>query len=145
MRPQHNNRRRNNNNRGNFNRNNNGGGHRGGRNNSHDSVNPAGGRLRGTAQQLMEKYMELSRAAAASGDSTLAENQSQHAEHYARVWGEHMDAMGLRHETVLDDNDNDDEDHGDVKTYPPVQRNNAPEEQPSLGDFEPPEFLRPKN
>lgn len=146
MRPMHNNRRRN---RG-YNRNNNSGGNRPfNRNQAFDSVNPAGGRLRGTAQQLMEKYQELARAAAAAGDHTLAENQLQHAEHYARVLNEHMEAMGIR-----PDQNQSDGDHGDDEMTETNgsgnHRNNgngsngASDEQPSLGDFEPPEFLRAK-
>ena len=147
----HNNHRRRNNNRG-FNRNNNRGG---GRNNAHDSVNPAGGRLRGTAQQLMEKYQELARAAAASGDQTLAENQLQHAEHYARVLNAHLEAMGMapyQADDILDDNDEEQSDDEAKEANPPRQshgRNRqatvADDDQPSLGDFEPPEFLRGKN
>ena len=151
MRPMHNNnRRRHNNNRGGYSRNNGGGGNRPfNRNQAFDSVNPAGGRLRGTAQQLMEKYQELARAAAASGDHTLAENQLQHAEHYARVLNEHMEAMGIRHEqNQMDGEQNgDDAAMGEATAYPPAQQPaapRAPEEQPSLGDFEPPEFLRAK-
>ncbi|HCM83552.1 MAG TPA: DUF4167 domain-containing protein [Alphaproteobacteria bacterium] len=152
MRPTHNNnqRRHRNNNRGGYNnRGNNGGGNRPfNRNHSHDSVNPAGGRLRGTAQQLMEKYQELARAAAAAGDSTLAENQLQHAEHYARVLNEHLEATGARMDHNQNDSDGHDDGDSEVTTYPPVQAQaqpRMPEEQPSLGDFDPPEFLRPKN
>lgn len=149
MRPMHNNNRRHRNNRGGF-RNNNGGGNRPfNRNQAFDSVNPAGGRLRGTAQQLMEKYQELARAAAASGDHTLAENQLQHAEHYARVLNEHMEAMGIRHDqNQMDGEGAEDSMPGEATAFPPAQQPvtpRTPEEQPSLGDFEPPEFLRPKS
>ncbi len=42
-------------------------------------------RIRGTAQQLFEKYLQLGRDATGSGDRVLAESYFQHAEHYFRV------------------------------------------------------------
>jgi hypothetical protein len=42
-------------------------------------------RIRGTAQQLFEKYLQLGRDANASGDRVLAESYFQHAEHYFRI------------------------------------------------------------
>jgi len=113
------------------------------RNHSFDSVNPGGGRLRGTAQQLSEKYQDLARSAASGTDSTLAENLLQHAEHYARVNNEILEAMGF---TPRDNNTVDSGEGAppELTAYPPVQPPvpQMPAEQPSLGDFEPPEFLR---
>ena len=42
-------------------------------------------RLRGTAQQLFEKYLQLGRDATSSGDRVTAESYYQHAEHYFRI------------------------------------------------------------
>ena len=42
-------------------------------------------RLRGTAQQLFEKYLQLGRDATGSGDRVTAEGYFQHAEHYFRI------------------------------------------------------------
>jgi hypothetical protein len=42
-------------------------------------------RLRGTAQQLFEKYLQLGRDATSSGDRVQAEGYFQHAEHYFRI------------------------------------------------------------
>ncbi len=42
-------------------------------------------RVRGTAQQLFEKYLQLGRDAASSGDRVMAEGYFQHAEHYFRI------------------------------------------------------------
>jgi hypothetical protein len=42
-------------------------------------------RVRGTAQQLFEKYLQLGRDATSSGDRVMAESYFQHAEHYFRV------------------------------------------------------------
>jgi hypothetical protein len=42
-------------------------------------------RVRGTAQQLFEKYLQLGRDATSSGDRVMAEGYFQHAEHYFRI------------------------------------------------------------
>ncbi|MEZ5895249.1 MAG: DUF4167 domain-containing protein [Parvularculaceae bacterium] len=42
-------------------------------------------RIRGTAQQIYDKYLTLARDATSSGDRVKAENYLQHAEHYFRV------------------------------------------------------------
>lgn len=46
------------------------------------------GRVRGTAQQIVEKYMSLARDAQVSGDKVLSMNHLQHAEHYQRLLNE---------------------------------------------------------
>ena len=42
-------------------------------------------RLRGTAQQLFERYLQLGRDATGAGDRVQAESYFQHAEHYFRI------------------------------------------------------------
>jgi hypothetical protein len=42
-------------------------------------------KIRGTANHIAEKYIQLARDATASGDPVAAENYYQHAEHYFRV------------------------------------------------------------
>lgn len=42
-------------------------------------------RVRGTAQQLFEKYLQLGRDANSSSDRVMAESYFQHAEHYFRI------------------------------------------------------------
>jgi hypothetical protein len=44
-------------------------------------------RVRGTAQQLFEKYLQLGRDATSGGDRVAAEGYFQHAEHYFRILG----------------------------------------------------------
>ncbi len=61
-----------------------GGGKRQGRSNNFDSNGPEG-RVRGTAQQVFEKYQTLARDAQSSGDRIASENFYQHAEHYYRI------------------------------------------------------------
>jgi hypothetical protein len=42
-------------------------------------------KIRGSAQQIAEKYATLARDAASAGDRVMAENYLQHAEHYNRI------------------------------------------------------------
>lgn len=42
-------------------------------------------RVRGTSQQLFEKYLQLGRDATSGGDRVMAESYFQHAEHYFRI------------------------------------------------------------
>nr|MCS5598714.1 DUF4167 domain-containing protein [Rhodospirillales bacterium] len=42
-------------------------------------------RVRGTAQQVFDKYLALGRDATSTGDRIIAENMFQHAEHYSRI------------------------------------------------------------
>src|SRR5579859_1295686 len=42
-------------------------------------------RIRGSAFQVHEKYLQLARDASASGDRIIAESYLQHAEHYYRI------------------------------------------------------------
>ncbi len=62
---------------------------RGGRNPAHRNQplesNGPEGRVRGTAQQILDRYLAMARDAQSSGDSVLAENLFQHAEHYQRL------------------------------------------------------------
>lgn len=57
-----------------------------------DSSGPEG-KVRGTPQQIIEKYQTLARDAQLSNDRVAAENFSQHAEHYTRMLGEAMREM----------------------------------------------------
>lgn len=52
-----------------------------------DSSGPEG-KVRGTPQQIIEKYLILARDAQLSNDRVAAENFLQHAEHYTRLLGE---------------------------------------------------------
>lgn len=54
-------------------------------NRSWDSQGPENIKVRGNAQTVYERYQQLARDAASSGDRVLAENYLQHAEHYFRV------------------------------------------------------------
>jgi hypothetical protein len=72
-------------------------------------------KIRGTAQHITEKYLQLARDAQASGDTVVAENYLQHAEHYYRIIAAAQAAQAQnqlgygRVGEELDDGDDDDD------------------------------------
>ena len=62
-----------------------------------DSSGPEG-KVRGTPQQIIEKYQQLTRDAQLSGDRVAAENFQQHAEHYMRIQAEAQREIDARRE-----------------------------------------------
>lgn len=62
-----------------------------------DSSGPEG-KVRGTPQQIIEKYQTLARDAQLADDRVASENFLQHAEHYIRVLGEAQREMNQRRE-----------------------------------------------
>jgi len=62
------------------------------RNGVFDSNGP-GGRIRGNASQLKDKYLQMARDATVSGDRVLAESLHQFAEHYFRVVNDSTDPL----------------------------------------------------
>ncbi len=97
-------------------------------------------RLRGTAQQLFEKYLQLGRDATGGGDRVMAEAYFQHAEHYFRILGamnQAQVAQGGQHQPPQGQNQqhrryqpddqqggeqqNDDGSEGEAETVPPVR------------------------
>ncbi|GGE00606.1 protein of unknown function [Gemmobacter megaterium] len=62
-----------------------------------DSSGPEG-KVRGTPQQIIEKYQALARDAQLSNDRVAAENFLQHAEHYTRMLGEAMRELAAEQE-----------------------------------------------
>lgn len=63
-----------------------------------DSSGPEG-KVRGTPQQIIEKYQMLARDAQLSNDRVAAENFLQHAEHYTRLLAEAMREMAAEQES----------------------------------------------
>lgn len=74
-----------------------------------ESGNRNDARIRGNAQQLLEKYKSLARDATSAGDRILAEYYMQHADHYYRVLAE----FRSRYEDTRS-RDRDDRDHDDM-------------------------------
>jgi len=67
-------------------------------------------KVRGNAAHVAEKYLQLARDAQSSGDSVMAENYLQHAEHYFRIVSSAQQAMnGQRDGQSQDDNEFDDD------------------------------------
>jgi hypothetical protein len=83
-------------------------------------------KVRGTAQHVAEKYMQLARDAQAGGDPVAAESYLQHAEHYIRiVLAAHEQLRQQYGENYrpqrpfgLDDQEEGDEDDGDDSVDP---------------------------
>jgi hypothetical protein len=75
-------------------------------------------RIRGTAQQLFEKYLQLGRDATGGGDRVMAESYFQHAEHYFRIinamnqavqqGGQQQNGQQNRRPQMQDDGDSED-------------------------------------
>ncbi len=74
-------------------RNNRGNARRAGGNNRNQSLESTGPdvKVRGTAQQIADRYLMLARDASSSGDLVVAENCLQHAEHYQRIVNQHAE------------------------------------------------------
>ncbi len=62
-----------------------------------DSSGPEG-KVRGTPQQIIEKYNQLARDAQLGNDRVATENFQQHAEHYLRLLSEAQKEMDARRE-----------------------------------------------
>lgn len=68
-----------------------------------DSSGPEG-KVRGTPQQIIEKYNQLARDAQLSNDRVAAENFQQHAEHYQRMLGQAIKEQEARREQLEREN-----------------------------------------
>jgi hypothetical protein len=69
-------------------------------------------KIRGSAQQIAEKYAQLARDAQSSGDRVMAENYLQHAEHYNRIIAAaqaQMPIQNMQNQRDASDDDMDDE------------------------------------
>ena len=66
-------------------------------------------KVRGNAAHVAEKYLQLARDAQSSGDSVMAENYLQHAEHYFRIVSSAQQAQNGIRPDGQDDGDFDDD------------------------------------
>lgn len=66
-------------------------------------------KVRGNAAHIAEKYLQLARDAQSSGDSVMAENYLQHAEHYFRIVASAQAAQNGQREGQTSDEDFDDD------------------------------------
>jgi len=102
-------------------------------------------KVRGNAAHVAEKYLQLARDAQSSGDSVMAENYLQHAEHYFRIVAAAQPQQGAQRSdqfgqnTDAEDFDDDFPPMNDRFSSPePAQRfvPQAPEQQPAPVDGE---------
>jgi hypothetical protein len=102
------------------------------RNHSYDSSGPEG-KVRGTANQVYDKYLVLARDASSSGDRIMAENYFQHAEHYFRIMNVNGQQVRPRAEFADDNTDEATEAAGNADaSAQPQPRVEAPRaEQPA--------------
>jgi hypothetical protein len=71
-------------------------------------------KIRGSAQQVADKYTQLARDSHSSGDRVMAENYLQHAEHYNRIIAAAQAQMPIQQQNNRDESDDDmDEDRDD--------------------------------
>ena len=77
-------------------------------------------KIRGSAQQIAEKYLTLARDAQSSGDRVMAENYLQHAEHYNRIIAAAQAQMPIQNfQQARNDLDEDlDEDGDEFMSHP---------------------------
>ncbi len=87
-----------------------------GRNGGRKNVNPLSRnfesngpdvKIRGNAAHVAERYVQLARDATATGDSVMAENYLQHAEHYFRILSAAQAQVQPRNEPSFDYDEND--------------------------------------
>lgn len=84
-------------------------------------------KIRGSAQQIAEKYAALARDAQSSGDRVIAENYLQHAEHYNRII---MAAQAqMPQQQARDTRDEDDADEDGDENVTRSQHNEQPRQQ----------------
>ena len=70
-------------------------------------------KIRGSAQQIAEKYATLARTRMSAGDRVMAENYLQHAEHYNRIIAAAQAQMPIQH--FRDNRDEFDDDFDDER------------------------------
>lgn len=66
-------------------------------------------KVRGNAAHIAEKYLQLARDAQSSGDSVMAENYLQHAEHYFRIVAAAQPQQNQRDQSQANEDDYDDD------------------------------------
>lgn len=81
-------------------------------------------KIRGNASHIAEKYLQLARDAQASGDSVMAENYLQHAEHYFRILSAAQPQQQPRNDGNSDFDDSDDGDSDSSGDFNDNQREN---------------------
>ncbi len=104
-------------------------------------------KIRGTAQHIGEKYLQLARDAQSSGDPVMAESYLQHAEHYFRLIAGAQQGFGAFQNPLAETNSEEAEDEADFGRIPdrfasPMERL-APAPQPGFMPQPMPQSLAP--
>ncbi len=86
-----------------------------------DSSGPEG-KVRGTPQQIIDKYLTLARDAQLSNDRVAEQNFLQHAEHYTRMLGEAQREMQREQEARQSQNQNQGDGEGGGERQHPHHR-----------------------
>ena len=103
-----------------------------------DSSGPEG-KVRGTPQQIIDKYSQLARDAHLSNDRVAVENFQQHAEHYTRMLGAALKEQEARREQQEAQNRNRQKEQRDQNDRP--QGGASPEADP--GSMPQPDLANP--
>jgi hypothetical protein len=90
-------------------------------------------KVRGTAQTIADKYLQLGRDAQSSGDIVAAESYYQYAEHYLRIVAAAQAYNAQQQQFRRPDEEFDDEDLDDVPEVAVVEQRNA---QMAAGDVQ---------
>ena len=96
-------------------------------------------KIRGSAQQIAEKYAQLARDAQSSGDRVMAENYLQHAEHYNRISAAAQAQMPIQNtqnqrDASDDDMDDDRDEFGNQNNAGQGDAGQPDSSQPESGD-----------
>jgi len=109
-------------------------------------------KIRGSAQQIAEKYATLARDAQSAGDRVMAENYLQHAEHYNRIIMAALAQMPQQQQQLRDRSDDEDGDEDGDEGFAPSpveqaqpQRRHHRGEEPEAVRAEAPGSEAPRN
>ena len=91
-------------------------------------------RIRGTSQQLFEKYLQLGRDATSGGDRVMAESYFQHAEHYFRILNAMNQAAQQGQQNGQQQQGAPRRPYGEDGAQPPNEPEEAEVRAPGMGD-----------
>ena len=91
-------------------------------------------KVRGTVQQVLEKYLTLARDAHSSGDRVMAENYLQHAEHYNRIIATALAQQQQQFEGNRRDEDEEDLNEGGDNRFADNRIARNEQDQPEQGN-----------
>lgn len=110
-----------------------------------DSSGPEG-KVRGTPQQIIDKYGQLARDAFLANDRVAGENFQQHAEHYVRMLAEaqrDIDAKRQQNEQQNRERQERDQQRREEKSRQREDRDEQPSQTPVAGEGDQPDVAQP--